>query len=68
METTPLDLFKPALLRLPAAAKLAGMSPRAFAAACKRGEVPCELLEIGPRNRFVRAAELGAWLHGRPRI
>lgn len=63
---TPITLHKPALIRLNAAARLVGMTPEALAALCKAGDIPVELLSIGPRGlRYVRASELGAWLHGR---
>ena len=65
MDTASLDIFKPALLRVAAAARQAGMSSRAFGGACKRGDIAVELLTLGPSNRFVRVSELDAFLQGR---
>ena len=63
-----LSLHKPGLLRLNAAARLVGMPPEALAALCKAGDIPVELLTLGRRGlRYVRASELGAFLHGRQR-
>ncbi len=54
------------LLRIALAAQRVGLSSDAFATACKRGDIPVELLRIGPRGfRYVRARELAAFLNGR---
>lgn len=50
------------LWRLAAAAKRAGLSPELFTKACERGEIPVNLVRLGERLVFVRAAELEAWL------
>lgn len=67
MEQTPLTTpSSPGLWRLAAAARMAGMSPDSLAALCERGEVPVTLERLGPRGlRYVRCAELNAWLQGR---
>ena len=54
----------PGLWRLAAAASHAGLSPRMFADACERGDIPVTVVRIGT-FRFVRCAELGAWLASR---
>jgi hypothetical protein len=53
----------PCLWRIAAAAKFTGMAPGTFAAACRAGQIPVEVVEIGPRGfRYVRADQLMAWL------
>lgn len=56
----------PGLWRLSAAAKVVGMSPDTLARGCESGEIPIALVRIGPRLRFVKAAELSAYLASRP--
>lgn len=53
------------LWRLAAAAKMAGLSPDTLARSCESGEIPVTLVRLGPRLRFVRAAELTAYLAAR---
>jgi hypothetical protein len=53
----------PGLWRLNAAASMVGLSPDAFAEACDRGDLPIEVIRIGPRGfRYVRVRELAAFL------
>jgi hypothetical protein len=53
----------PGLWRLAAAARMTGLSPDAFAGACRLGQIPVEIVEIGPRAfRFVKADQLTTWL------
>lgn len=62
---TPSTPSTPGLYRLAAAAALAGLSPETLAEACIRKDIPVTLEVIGARGlRYVRAAELLAWLRG----
>jgi hypothetical protein len=54
----------PGLWRLATAARYAGITPDMLARACMAGEVPVELVRVGPRLRFVRAEQFQAWLAG----
>jgi hypothetical protein len=53
----------PGLWRLAAAARMAGLAPDTFAKAARLGQIPVEIVEIGPRAfRFVKADQLTQWL------
>lgn len=60
LDATPLGL-----VRLSAAARLAGVTPELLEIGAADGSVPLEIIQIGKRVKFVRGTELGAWLHGR---
>lgn len=60
LEHTPLGLS-----RLASAANLARLSPELFEAGIESGAIPLEIIRIGKRFKFVRSAELAAWLSGR---
>lgn len=60
LDSTPLGL-----IRLSAAARLAGITPELLESGAASGCIPVEIIKIGPRIKYVRAAELGNWLHGR---
>lgn len=49
------------LLRLAAAARLAGLTPDAMRAALARQEIPISRVQLG-KLTFVKAAELHTWL------
>lgn len=53
------------LWRLSAAARMAGIAPDTLARACHEKRIPVELLELGPRSRFVRSEQFQAWLSAR---
>ncbi len=56
----------PGLWRIAAAAHEVGMTPDAFADACDRGDIPIEVIRLGPRQfRYIRASELQAFLRHR---
>lgn len=64
MEST--QTTRPGLLRVAAAARLAGVGNKAFTTGCKSGSIPIEILEIGPRRlRYIRVPELATWLRGK---
>lgn len=54
------------LWRLGAAARLAGVPPESLARACRDKRIPVELVELGPRSRFVRVEQFQSWLSARP--
>lgn len=60
IDQTPLGLW-----RLSAAAHQARISPELFEAGVEDGSIPLELIRIGRRFKYVRAADLAAWLAGR---
>ena len=53
------------LLRLSAAARLAGLTPEAMRAALARNEIPITSIHLG-KLTFVKAAELNQWLSSTP--
>ena len=53
------------LLRLSAAARLAGLTPEAMRAAIARNEIPIAPIHLG-KLTFVKAAELNQWLSSAP--
>lgn len=53
------------LVRLSAAARLAGITPELLEIGVADGSVPLEVIQIGKRVKLVRGSELGAWLHSR---
>lgn len=58
----------PKLWPIEAAATLAGMTPNLFSKGIERGEIPVTIVRVGERQqRFVRAAELNAWLEPQSR-
>lgn len=57
----------PGLYRIGAAAHLAGLRPEAFARACAAGDIPLEIVVVGPRLRYVRAEQFQTWLKGNPK-
>lgn len=59
-DSTPLGL-----IRLSAAARLAGITPELLETGAANGEIPVEIIQPGKRIKYVRAAELGNWLRGR---
>jgi hypothetical protein len=68
MTLTPLppdlDATPMGLVRLSAAARLAGITPELLEVGVADGSVPLEIIQIGKRVKLVRGSELGAWLHG----
>jgi len=53
----------PGLWRIAAAARACSMTVETFAQAVALGDIPCEIVEIGPRGfRFVRVSELKQFL------
>lgn len=70
-QKTPLDEGNasceppPGLWRLASAASRIGMSAKALCAAADAGDIPIEVLRIGPGGlRYVRASEVEAFLSG----
>jgi hypothetical protein len=53
------------LIRLSAAARAAGLTPRAMRAALTTRQIPVNVLEVG-KLQFVRSAELHTWLTAPP--
>jgi hypothetical protein len=53
------------LLRLAAAARLAGLTPDILRAALRRGDAPLTPVQLGHLT-FVKAAELNQWLSSAP--
>jgi hypothetical protein len=53
------------LMRVSAAARAAGLTPRAMRAALSARQIPVNVLEVG-KLQFVRAAELNQWLTSAP--
>jgi predicted site-specific integrase-resolvase len=59
--TNPAQALPPVgLMRLPAAARLTGLSPAVFEAAIRRGQIPLRIVTLG-RWRYVSATAYAAW-------
>ncbi len=58
----PVHDDRPGLWRLGPAASKAGLSADTFAAASEAGTIPVRVIKLGPRSRYVPAAEFKAWL------
>ncbi len=62
MKTNRNHADAPGLWRLGVAAHKAGLSPDAFEAASLAGTIPVRVMKLGPRSRYVPAAEFKQWL------
>jgi len=47
---------------------MAGLTPETLARACEEKRIPVELVELGPRSRFVRMEQFQAWLSARSSV